>query len=230
MAWAAVLGAGMEATDNWLGYKNSKDINQENRAESQANRDFQERMSNSAYQRAVADMKAAGLNPMLAYSQGPASTPGGSQARAEQAPKMGNVVSAYQATAQAQTQMENTKAQTKNIEAQTRKTDVERQIMEPEIGFSASNANTRAAKLVADLEAVGHDIDRKISESNTAYLTSEEKRQLLPLVVEYQRLVNAGAKLGMSEKEATSKFFEQVPESKWLSLLKEMAVLMKSTN
>lgn len=49
-----------------------------NSAEALANREWQEHMSSTAYQRAVEDMKKAGLNPILAFSNGGASTPGGS--------------------------------------------------------------------------------------------------------------------------------------------------------
>lgn len=49
-----------------------------NSAEALANREWQERMSNTSYQRAVEDMKKAGLNPILAFANGGASTPGGS--------------------------------------------------------------------------------------------------------------------------------------------------------
>lgn len=49
-----------------------------NSTEAMKNRDWQEYMSNTAYQRAVEDMKKAGLNPILAFQNGGASTPGGS--------------------------------------------------------------------------------------------------------------------------------------------------------
>lgn len=118
---APLLGGVAGAAGSYLG---TTSANQANIAQTDKQMDFQERMSNTSYQRAIEDMKAAGLSPMLAYSQGGASTPQGGAAKVDSA--LGNAVNS--ATAATQTgvnymtgvqNIQNMMAQEQNIDAST---------------------------------------------------------------------------------------------------------------
>lgn len=68
--------------NNDLTYQWMQEANAFNAKQAEINRKFQERMSNTAYERAMRDMERSGLNPILAGNLGGASTPAGNAAQA----------------------------------------------------------------------------------------------------------------------------------------------------
>lgn len=63
-----------------LGFLGQEKTNNENAYQAQINRDFQRELAGNAHQREVADLQAAGLNPILSATRGGSAVPSGNVA------------------------------------------------------------------------------------------------------------------------------------------------------
>lgn len=130
--WGAVAAT----TAANIGYQEytRRQQNKFNAQQAQQQRDYEERLSNTAYQRSIADMKAAGINPAVAFGGGAsgASTPAGSTATAStgQSLDLAGIISSNTQAALTGAQIDNMKADTNLKEKQSGKTKAETNLIQ----------------------------------------------------------------------------------------------------
>lgn len=206
--WQYAIPAIASAAGAYFGKKGQDDTNEENVALGREQMAFQERMSGSAWQRGVKDMQAANLNPMLAYSQGGASSPAGAM------PQVGNSVQAGinsgSQAAQTVANIDFTKASTDKLRAET----VDQNVTTAQQLATLRESRLRGDSTVEAIPGITADSNSKymkyVADFGSEHADSKQVKSDSGFAADVRRRKAdaRSAELGLSESESISKFWD----------------------
>lgn len=202
----ASMGSGI------LSYLSGQQTNAANAKQAEQQMAFQNEQSRTGYQRTVEDLAKAGLNPMLAYSQGPESSMSGAQARMENAapPAISSAMNALSTVTNAQLTKADTErsyATTDNIAKDTENKDANNALLKAQELKTLQETNT-SASTAKQIDAAIKEIVQRTRQIELANKfttgTQDANIQRERLKLEQDRLDYMLTRLGVPE--ATARF------------------------
>lgn len=191
-AGGAAVQGGFSVGGNLFSAREAKKQNRRNLKLYRENRAWEEEMANTEWQRGVADMLAAGINPMMAVNQGGASTPNVAPAHVEKEEGMSKVMESVSKNPATLLAMQQMAANIELTQANAFKATQEGKTAEARAGVAPEMAQY-------EMNEVRQRVYKIMQDNDLSEAQQKQIEEMLPVAIKLEE-----ARIALAKEQSTS--------------------------